>query len=87
MSRRNVDCFENRLLNVGKPLDQCGTKYKEDEDLSDCVNVITKDRKENRPYFEVCSRCESRSMVNTVFPYCMNCGWDSLHDQSWSHAE
>ena len=59
----------------------------DDEDLSDCLEVIIKDRKENRPHHKLCVRCESRSLVNTRFPYCMDCGWDSLEDSSWGHDE
>ena len=67
------------------------TKSKEynpnDDDLSDCLEIITKDRKENRPHLKICARCETRSMVNTRVPYCMDCGWDALEDPSWSHDE
>ena len=59
----------------------------DDEDLSDCLEILVKDRKENRPHRKLCFRCETRSFVNTRFPYCMNCGWDSLEDPTWSHDE
>jgi ssDNA-binding Zn-finger/Zn-ribbon topoisomerase 1 len=59
----------------------------EEYDFSDCLEVIAKDRKENRPHYKTCPRCETKAMVNTRFPYCMGCSWDSLHDPSWGHEE
>ena len=59
----------------------------DDEDLSDCVETIIKDRKDERPHLSICSRCESVALVNNRFPYCMDCGWDSLEDQSWGDYE
>jgi ribosomal protein L37E len=73
------------------PAQSLNTKSKDhnldDEDLSDCLGTIVKDRKENRPQLKVCTRCEARSFVNARFPYCMDCGWDSLEDPSWGHNE
>ena len=57
----------------------------DDEDLSDCLEMITSHRKENRPRISSCPRCGEDSKVNARFPYCPGCNWDSLHDPCWSH--
>jgi hypothetical protein len=73
------------------PAQATNTKSEEynldDEDLSDCVSTITRDRKESRPHRGRCPRCGGKSKLNTQFPYCMDCNWDSLHDPSWNHYE
>ena len=67
------------------------TKTKEfnpdDEDLSDCISVLVREKKETRPHRSICPRCATRGMVNARFPYCMGCNWDSLHDPSWGYDE
>gem|GEM_PF-1824731 len=33
-------------------------------------------------YFNECPRCEIRSRVTSAHPYCTDCNWDSLINQS-----
>lgn len=72
--------------NPSKAIDTKSNEYNaDDEDLSDCLAVLVRENKETRPHRSRCPRCGSRSKVNSQFPYCMDCNWDSLHDPSWSH--
>ena len=72
--------------NIAKNANTKSHEYNpDDEDLSDCVETIVRDRKETRPSRGLCPRCGARAKVNTQFPYCVDCNWDSLHDPSWGH--
>lgn len=51
------------------------------------LSVLIQERKESRPHRGICPRCGEHSKVNALFPYCMDCNWDSLKDPSWSHDE
>ncbi len=51
------------------------------EELYTCILRIKKVH--STPYGH-CPRCGLNSKVNSDFPYCMECNWDSLHDPSWN---
>ena len=40
-----------------------------------------------RTHHGQCSRCGCKSIVNSDFPYCMDCNWDSLTDEGWGNQE
>ena len=93
ISKAHFDQSEEYLIYCGKSNlkreedleNKNNEHYEDDEELNNCLTMIVSERKESRPHKSICHRCRTVSKVNSKFPYCLECNWDSLNDPSWSH--
>lgn len=58
-------------------------------ELDDCDFIpedeVTSRRMVGRGH--VCPRCSGVTRLQTKHPYCADCNWDSLEDQSYCHTD
>jgi hypothetical protein len=65
-------------------VDEYGDEEEEDEEIETLVYRRKELRLDNLRY---CPECGGKAKINTPFPYCEECGWDSLVDQRRSFNE